>query len=76
MTQAVVQIVARGQAKRAGLIAQKDPARAQAHDLDDMRQRGIKRLAQIESAVERLRKRVERAKLGDTLLGVGKCGHT
>ena len=59
----------------AGLIAQKDPASAQAHHLNDMRQRSIKRLTQIEGAIERLSQRIERAQLGDTLLGIGKCGH-
>ena len=67
--------MARGQAKRAGIVAQKDPAGAQSHHLDDMRQRGIERLTQIEGTVERLSQRIERAQLGDTLLGIGECGH-
>ncbi len=68
--------MARGQPKRAGLVAQKDPAGAQAHHLDNMWQRSIERLTQIEGAVERLCQRIERAQLGNTLLGIGECGHS
>jgi hypothetical protein len=65
--------MARSQTKPAGLIAQKDPAGLELHQLNNMWQCRFERIAEINSPIESLCQRIEGAKFGDTALSVGEC---